>query len=355
MTVEPHTPASWREIVAAYQGPDTVRSVVEILLCVAPLALIWGLAWYAVAAGMIWVGLLLTVPASGFVLRLFIVQHDCGHGSLFRSRAANDWTGRLAGIITFTPYDCWRHWHASHHATSGDLDRRNLEGIVAQRALGAEGAIATHTVAEYRALPPVWRAAYRIYRHPLALFGIGPAYLFGLEHRLPVGQMRSGWRPWASAMGTNAGIALFLGAVGWLGGWKAVLLVPAPTALLAATAGIWFFYVHHQFEHGYWARGEDWNAMDSAMRGSSHYDLPAPLAWISGNIGVHHVHHLNPRVPFYRLRGILRDHPELRALNRITLRESLGCAGLALWDQERQRLVGWTAAPAARSDVSRHG
>jgi omega-6 fatty acid desaturase (delta-12 desaturase) len=334
----------WRQILANYQRPDPVRSLVEIILSAAPLAMLWGLAWLAADHGLWWIALLLTAPAAGFMVRLFMVQHDCGHRAFFKSAALNDWVGRIIGVLTLTPYDYWRRAHALHHATSGDLDRRGLGGV------------ATLTVEEYLALPAWRKLAYRLYRHPLVMFGLGPAYVFFLQHRLPFGLMREGWRPWLSAMGTNVAIALFAGAIIWLAGLNSLLLVHLPTMLLAASIGVWLFYVQHQFERTYWRRRGEWDYTEAALHGSSHYDLPRILRWMTANIGVHHVHHASSRIPFYRLQTVLREHPDLKTVSRLSLMGSFRCIGLLLWDERSQRLISLQqlqAQVAGRSSSSR--
>jgi omega-6 fatty acid desaturase (delta-12 desaturase) len=228
-----------------------------------------------------------------------------------------------------TPYDYWRHNHAVHHATSGNLDRRGI------------GDIDTLTVREFRARPLWGRIRYRLYRHPLVMFGIGPAYLFLLKHRLPFGLMRAGWKPWLSAMATNFAIALFAATLIWFIGIRAFLLVQLPVILLAATFGVWLFYVQHQFEQTTWKQDADWNLHADALHGSSHYDLPAVLRWFTANIGIHHVHHLCSRIPYYRLPQALRDHPELRGVGRLTLLQSFSCVRLVLWDETQRRLVSF--------------
>jgi acyl-lipid omega-6 desaturase (Delta-12 desaturase) len=329
LTTETSDPGAWRKIFATYQRPSLVRSILEIGLTVAPLAVLWTIAWTAAGAGLWWLALLLAIPSAGFVVRLFMVQHDCGHRSFFKSPLLNDWIGRVAGVFTLTPYDCWRREHAIHHATSGDLDRRGV------------GAIATLTVEEYRALTPLKRFGYRLYRHPLILFVLGPFWVFFLQQRLPVGLMKEGWRPWLSAMGTNLAIAGTVVAALWFGGWQGLVFVHVPTLMLAASIGVWLFYVQHQFEHAYWARRENWDPTVSALHGSSHYDLPAVLRWITGNIGVHHVHHVSSRIPFYRLQTVLKHHPKLKEVGRLSFLESIRCAGLSLWDEAGQRLISF--------------
>jgi len=319
----------WRQILTRYQGANLTRSIFELLITAAPLALLWGAAWFALSFGLWWVSLLLAVPAAGFLVRLFMIQHDCSHRAYFEKPGANDWLGRIIGVLTLTPHDCWRRTHAIHHATSGNLDRRGI------------GEVKTLTVEEYRALPALKRLGYRLYRHPAVLFGIGPAFLFLLQHRLPTGAMREGWRPWVSALATNAAIGALVGAALLLGGWQALLLVHLPTLLLAASIGVWLFFVQHQFEHAYWVRQPDWNGTEAALRGSSYYDLPQPLRWMTANIGIHHVHHVSSRIPFYRLPRVLRDYPELKSVSKLSLADSIRSVGLALWDESSQRLISF--------------
>jgi len=307
---------------------------VELVITALPLAALWVVAWFAFTVGHAWISLFIAIPAAGFLVRLFMIQHDCGHGSFFSHRHANDWVGRVIGVLTLTPYDFWRRTHAVHHATAGNLDHRGI------------GDVDTLTVREYRALSHWARLKYRLYRHPLIMFGIGPAYLFLLQYRLPVGLMRGGWQPWASTMATNFAIALIVAILVWFVGIKAFLLVHLPITLLAATAGVWLFYMQHQFERTIWARDGEWSLHDAALHGSSHYDLPAFLRWFTANIGVHHVHHLCSRIPYYRLQDVLRDHPELRVIGRLTLLESLRSVRLALWDEEQSRLVSFREVTA---------
>ncbi len=264
---------------------------------------------------------LLVIPAAGFLLRLFMLQHDCGHGSFFGHRRWDDWTGRVLGIFTLTPYDYWRRAHAEHHASAGNLDERGV------------GDITTLTVAEYRALTARGRLGYRLYRHPLVMFGIGPAFLFLFKQRLPFGMMRSGALPWVSTMATNAAVAAIACVLMWAIGVVPFLLVHLPIVLLAGSAGVWLFYVQHQFEDTHWSKPPEWNFPYAAMHGASHYDLPAPLRWMTGNIGMHHIHHLSSKVPFYRLPEVLRDYPDLAEIGCISLRDSLGCVKLILWDE----------------------
>lgn len=326
-----HVPASasLREMLKPFQNPTLWRSIMELLLTAAPLAALWTAGAFAAAFGLWWLALLISIPAAAFVVRLFMVQHDCGHRSFFRSAWANDWVGRVIGIVTLTPHDCWRRTHGIHHATSGNLDRREL------------GAVRTVSVKEYEAMTPGQRFGYRLYRNPVVLFVIGPFYVFFLQQRLPHGIMKEGWRPWVSAMGTNVALAAIMGAAIWMGGLNILLLVWLPTMLLAAMIGVWLFFVQHQFEETYWARNENWELVEAAMRGSSHYDLPPVLRWLTGNIGIHHIHHVSSRIPFYKLREVLKKNPALKDVNRLSLLASIRCAGLALWDEAGQRLVSF--------------
>jgi len=321
--------------LARYREPNSTRSVLEIVITAAPFALIWALMWAGLDAGYR-IGLLLAVPAAGFLVRLFMIQHDCGHGSFFRHRLANDWVGRIIGVLTLTPYDFWRRAHALHHAGSGNLDRRGI------------GDIDTLTVREFLALPRGRRLLYRMYRHPIVMFGIGPAYLFLLRHRLPTGLMRSGWQPWLSAMATNVAIAALVVTMIWLVGVGPFLLVQLPITLLAASIGVWLFYVQHQFEHTFWAHDDSWDLHEAGLHGSSHYDLPIVLRWFTANIGIHHVHHLCSRIPYYRLPQALRHHPPFAAVGRLTLFQSLRCVRKVLWDERRHKLVSFREMEIAR-------
>jgi omega-6 fatty acid desaturase (delta-12 desaturase) len=341
--IPPLTPVAsdargWTQILGRYRAPSPARSIVELIITAGPLVLLWSLMWATLDLGY-WPCLLLAVPAAGFLVRLFMIQHDCGHGAFFHRRSTNDWVGRVIGVLTLTPYDFWRRKHAVHHSTSGNLDRRGT------------GDIDTLTVREYLALSRWSRLRYRVYRHPLVMFGLGPAYLFILEHRLPVGLMRAGWMPWLSTMATNVAIAALAATMIWLVGIGPFLLVHLPTMLLAASFGVWLFYVQHQFENTVWARDGAWNLQEVALHGSSHYALPSLLRWFTANIGVHHIHHLCSRIPYYRLPLVLRDHPDLDGIGRLTLFQSLSCVRLVLWDESRQRLVSFREARRDRVSI----
>jgi omega-6 fatty acid desaturase (delta-12 desaturase) len=289
--------------------------------------------WVALEAGYL-AGLLLALPAGAFLLRLFLIQHDCGHGAFFRRRKSNDWLGRALGVLTLTPYDYWRRSHALHHARTGNLGQRGV------------GDVDTLTVAEFRSRGLGRRLLYRLYRNPAVLFGLGPAYLFLLRHRLPIGMMRNGWQPWVSAMGTNASILLASAGLAWLVGLDRFLMIHLPIVLVAASLGVWFFYVQHQFENTLWEQDDEWTFHRAALYGSSHYHLPGLLRWFSANVGIHHVHHLASRIPFYRLPEVLREFPALATISRVGLWQSIRSIRLVLWDEERQRLVSFREARA---------
>lgn len=323
---------AWTSRLAQYRRPDNRRALFEITVTVVPYVLLLGIIWALMQAGYVTAfiaGLLGLLPAAGLLVRLFIIQHDCGHGSLFTSRKANDWLGRVLGVFTFTPFEYWRLQHAGHHATSGNLDKRGI------------GDVETLTVNEYLTRSKFDRFMYRLYRNPVVMFGLGPSYMFILRHRLPVGAMNHGVKPWISTFATNLGIAIVSAAIIFATGWQTFFLIYLPIVVLAATIGVWLFYVQHQFDETQWDRNTDWQRDSAALHGSSFYDLPKPLMWISGNIGIHHVHHLSSRIPFYKLPQVIKDHPELKEVGRLTLWKSFRAVKLTLWDEERRELVSF--------------
>ena len=304
-----------------------------------PLAGLWA-AMMLTVEGAYWATLLLSVLAAAFTVRLFIIQHDCGHHSFFRSRRLNDLLGNLIGIVTLTPHGYWRQSHNIHHATCGDLQKRGI------------GDVSVLTVAEYLKLPRWRRLAYRIYRNPAVMLGIGPAYLFVVKYRLPLDLIRDHRGALIGVMGTNLAIAGVLTGLSLGFGFLDVLMVQAPVVLLSSAAGVWMFYVQHQFERTYWRDHRNWDFYEASVRGSSFYDLPQPLRWFSGNIGLHHIHHLSSRIPNYRLGACLADIPALRSLNRLGLRDSLACFRLALWDEAAQRLISFKALRQRRQPAA---
>lgn len=333
-TEDKPVPASmWLRVLTQYRKPDVMRSWFEIAITVVPFIFFWLIAWAALSVSYL-LALLVCIPAAGFLVRLFLIQHDCGHGSFFRKKEVNDWVGRILGVMTMTPYYVWRRAHAIHHATHGNLDKRGV------------GDINTLTVKEYQAASPMKRFGYRVYRHPFVLFGIGPAYIFLINQRWPAGF--TGWRFWASAMGTNAAIIVVWGIMCALVGWQTFVLLQVTMTVLAASMGVWLFYVQHQFEDTTWDTEENWELHDSALYGSSHLDLPEPLRWMTASIGVHHVHHLSSRIPFYRLQDVLKDNPDLKYVKRLTLKDTLACVRLQLWDEETRKLISFADVRAPK-------
>lgn len=323
----------WIRILAKYRQPNALRSSYELAVSAIPFVGLWVLACWVAQYSYI-AAFLISVLNSLFLLRLFCIQHDLGHGSFYDNRTLSDWVGRALGVVTLTPYDVWRRQHSIHHSHSGDLDHRGI------------GDLMTLTIEEYHQRSPFGRMLYRAYRHPLVMFGLGPSYIYLLANRLPFGLMDQGRKYWISAMGTNVALLTVLSVIVYFGGWQALFLVFLPSTLIAASIGVWLFYVQHQFEDTEWDQHEDWELHEAALHGSSHYDLPPILRWFSANIGIHHVHHLYARIPFYRLPEVLRDHEDLVECSRMTLRESLKCARLDLWDTANRRLVSFRAARA---------
>ena len=311
---------------AVYEVPDRRRSVLQVLTTIVPLGVLWATMLFMLDYGY-WLTLLLAVPTAGFLVRLFLIQHDCVHRSFFPSALANDVLGCVIGLVTLTPHYYWRRLHLLHHATSGNLDRRG------------HGDIDVLTVTEYLRLSSFRRFMYRLYRNPLVLFGIGPTLHFVIMQRFCMPQFTRGGRERASVYATNAGLLALL-TILWLTiGIRPLLLVQVPVMLLASSAGVWLFYVQHQFERVYWETEDGWDYVAAAMQGSSYYVLPKPLEWLTCHIGLHHIHHLTPGVPNYRLQQCLNENPELQRANRLTLRQSLRCASLKLWDEELKMLV----------------
>ncbi len=320
--------ADWRAAVAPFERSSLPRSLAQIATSVLPYLLIWAAMLLSLRVSY-WLALALVVPAAGFLVRSFIICHDCGHGSFFRSRWANRSVGYVTGLMTFLPSTGWSQEHARHHATSGDLDRRG------------SGDIWTLTVAEYRALPRLRRLAYRLYRHPLVMLGLGPIYVFLLNYRFF--HRADSPRARRSKLWTNLGLAAITVAMGLTVGLKAYLALQLPVILIAGTVGIWLFYVQHTFEGTYWARGAGWDYFQQALGGSSFYKLPRVLQWFTGNIGYHHIHHLSPRIPNYFLQRCHESSPILREVPALTLRDSLRCLQFRLWDESAGRLVGFAA------------
>lgn len=328
----------WRDALAPYAQPSRARALLDIATSVVPyLAL--SVAMYLALDVSYLLTLALAFPAAAFLVRTFIVFHDCSHGSLFPSRRANEWLGVALGLVLYSPFLRWRHDHAVHHATSGDLGRRGV------------GDIKTLTVAEYRALPWRGRAGYRALRNPLAMFGLGPIVAMVIGPRIVARGARKRMR--RSVITTNVALAALVGVLCWLIGWRQYLLVAAPPALLAGSVGIWLFYVQHQFEDAYWENGSEWQYADAALRGSSYLKLPTVLRFFTGNIGFHHVHHLNARIPNYNLARAHRDNPPLHDVPTLSLWDGLRAVRLKLWDEDLKRLVTFAQARNAIAQAAR--
>ncbi len=317
----------WQAIIAKYAHPDLPRSIWQVLNSVVPFIVMWYLMYRALEVGY-WLTLLLSVPAAGFMVRLFILFHDCCHGSFLKTQKANDRMGLMLGVLVWTPYYEWKHEHAIHHATAGDLDRRGI------------GDVYTMTVEEYLAASWWKKVGYRILRSPMILFTIGSFLVFTVTHRF--------WRPGAgkrersSVIWTNIALAAVVGWIMLKIGWAAFLLVEVPILLIACSAGVWLFYVQHNFDPTYWERHESWQFFNAGMDGSSFYKLPKVLQWFTGNIGFHHIHHLSPKIPNYKLEECHNENPIFQ-IEPLTFGKSLKSLFYRLWDEKQKMLVGWSA------------
>lgn len=339
MSAEPISSTQLQRALLVYSEPATLSSLAQLLGNLAAYFGLWVAIWY-VADFSILLALPFAFPLAGFVLRIFSIQHDCGHGAFFRSRAANDWTGRVLSVLTLVPYAYWRSAHATHHATVGRLDRRGI------------GEIDTLTAREYAELSWLQRLGYRAYRHPIVLFGIGPSYQFYLRFRLPINLPEPAREARNSILAMNVALLVIGIAIYATVGLGQFLLFYLPVMTLAAGAGIGLFYVHHNFEETYWAHPPVWSLRDASLDGSSYFALPRWLQWFAGHTGIHHVHHLCPRIPNYRLGECMEAHPELRARNRLALRDVVRCIRLGLWDEEAGRLVSFAEAKRSSARMS---
>jgi omega-6 fatty acid desaturase (delta-12 desaturase) len=333
LAVTPARPLVWREALAPYARPHVPRSLLDLATSVVP--------YFVLSAAMYWLleysyalTLLLAVPTGGFLLRTYILFHDCAHGSFLPTRRGNRRLGRILALIVWTPFAAWRHSHAVHHATAGDLERRGV------------GDVPTWTVAEYNAAARGRRIAYWLFRHPLVMFILGPVWAMIVGPRLVSRSQRPQAR--RSTLWTNAGVAAMVAGFSALIGWQEYLLVWAPPALLAGSAGVFLFYVQHQFEDAYWESGERWSYEDAALRGSSYLRLPAVLRFFTGNIGFHHVHHLSARIPNYRLPRVHAAIPALQSVPVLSLWDGFKAVRLKLWDEQRGRMVTFGDARATR-------
>lgn len=321
----PETPV-WKEIVECYQRPSTVRAVWQIINTFGGYALLWYLMYRSVAIS-VWLTVPLAVLAGGFVVRIFIIFHDCGHGSFFKSRRTNDVVGFIAGVLTFTPFYHWRWEHAIHHASAGQLDKRGT------------GDIWTMTVQEYLEASPWKRFAYRLARNPVILFVITPVFVMLVKQRFPSGNASPKER--SSVHWMNLAILGMIVGMSAIFGIKAYLLIQLVVIAVAGSAGFWLFYVQHQFEGVYWERGAEWDYTAAALQGSSFYKLPKILQWFTGNIGYHHIHHLSARIPNYNLERCHKAHLMFQGVKPITLFSSLKSLNFRLWDEKLKKLVGF--------------
>ncbi|HMQ51581.1 MAG TPA: fatty acid desaturase [Anaerolineae bacterium] len=318
----------WKSLAAKYQTSHAGKSVWQLGNSLIPFLVIWYLMVVSLDVGY-WLTLLLSLPAAGFLVRLFIIQHDCGHGSFFHSRAANDLVGMCCSLFTWTPYRYWQKSHAIHHANAGNLEHRGI------------GDIYTMTVDEYLQQSRWGKLKYRLYRHPLFLFVIGSTLLFVVLYRFPTSRAKALKKVRSSVYWTDLAIVLLVGGLIWLIGLKAFLLVHAPIVIMASTAAAWLFFVQHQFEDAYWANSDSWDYTLAALQGSSYFKLPKILQWFTGNIGFHHIHHLSPRIPNYLLEKCHNDNPVFQETVVLTLRSSLKSIFLSLWDEDQKKLISF--------------
>ncbi len=330
----------WRESVARHERPSLRLSLLDLASSVIPyVALV--VAMYLCLEVSVWLALLLAIPAAGFLLRVFIVFHDCAHGSFLPSKRGNLWVGRITGLLVFQPFSNWRHNHAVHHGTSGDLDRRGT------------GDVPTLTTDEYASRSWSGRLGYRLFRNPLVMFGIGPIWSLMIGPRIWSNRMRPRQR--RSVLTTNLALGLLIGATIWVVGPGAWLLVQMPIAILAGMAGVFLFYVQHQFEDAYWESGESWSYSEAALRGSSYLKLPKVLQFFSGNIGLHHVHHLSAKIPNYNLQRAHEGSPIFGEVPVLSIGEALHSVRLKLIDPSSGRMLSWKEARALRGGATGHG
>ncbi len=327
----------WRDRLAPYQQPSVPRAIADLATSVVPYLALTALMFALLNVSYL-LALSVAIPAAGFLVRTFIVFHDCTHGSFLPSRRANVWVGTVCGLLVYTPFHVWRHEHNVHHATAGDLDKRG------------RGDVETLTVTEYNALSRGKRLEYRLFRNPVVMLGIGPIWALLIEPRLVPSWAKE--RFGRSIVLTDLALVVVIGGLCLLLGWQAVLMVLLPTAMLAGAGGIWLFYVQHQFEDVYWERNEEWSYAQAALQGSSYLKLPKVLQFFSGNIGLHHVHHLSTRVPNYNLQ---RTHDEIEVFHDVptlTMADGLRCFRLKLIDEAAGKLVTFKEARAATAEAA---
>jgi len=324
------TKADWYPSTAQYMQPNPRKAVVQLLNTFIPYCALWVLMVYTTQYGYsYWITLALAVAAGIFLVRIFIFFHDCCHGSFFATSRANRILGYVSGILTFTPYEDWRRAHAIHHSTAGDLDHRGV------------GDITILTLEEYRSSSTMKKIAYRIYRNPFVMFSLGPLYLFLVTFRFPQKGARKHERN--SVIMTNFALLVIIGIASLTIGFWSYLLIQLPVIFVAGAIGLWLFYVQHDFEGVYWARHKEWDQMRAALEGCSYYKLPKILQWITGNIGLHHIHHIRPRIPNYNLQQCYDDTPALQKIIPLTISKSLKTPWLNLWDEKHHKLIRFSS------------
>ncbi|MCX6228117.1 MAG: fatty acid desaturase [Bacteroidia bacterium] len=319
---------TWMEIVSKYNFSDPMRSWWQIANSIVPYILLWVLMVWSLKISY-FLTLFLSIFAAGFLVRIFIIFHDCGHGSYFKSKLLSRIIGIITGIFAFTPYHKWHNEHQEHHATVGNLDKRGV------------GDVKTLTIDEFLELSPWQKFSYRFYRHPLFLFGLAPFLVFVLQNRLPRKSFKIKDHVYLAL--ANLGLVVAIGLTIWAIGWKAYLLIQIPVLYIASVHGIWLFYVQHQYEHVVWSRAKDWNYKEIALEGSSYFKLPKVLQWFTGNIGFHHIHHLSPKIPNYKLPECHEENQVFQDIKPVTFFSSLKSLKLRLWDEKKQKLVGFKA------------
>ncbi len=319
---------AWVEIVSRYHRPHLGKSIWQLVNTIIPYLGLWYLMYLSLDISY-WLTWLLAIPAALFVVRIFVLQHDCGHGSFFKSQKANDWTGMVCSIFTFVPYHYWRRTHALHHAAAGDMEHRGI------------GDFYTMTVKEYLAKPKRDRLKYRLYRNPLLMFVLAPTLVFVIGYRFDFLRRKNWKKERRGLLWTNIALLTLVGLLSLTIGWQAYLMVQLPITFIATGVGAWFFFVQHNFEDAYWAQGDEWDYTVAALEGSSYYKLPKVLQWFSGSIGFHHIHHLSPKIPNYLLEKCHQENPMFQTPVTLTLLTGFKMTGLSLWDEDNRKMISF--------------
>ncbi|NJN83759.1 MAG: fatty acid desaturase [Caldilineaceae bacterium] len=320
--------SEWVGIVAKYHRPDVRKSVWQVVNTVVPYVVLWVLMALSLQIGY-WLTLLLSIPAALFVVRIFVIQHDCGHGSFFRSRSANEWVGKMCSLFTFVPFYYWRRTHALHHAGAGDMDDRGV------------GDFYTMTVAEYLAATKWGRIKYRLYRNPITMFVVAPVFVFIIGYRFDFLRRKDWKKERRGLLWTNLALLALVLTLSYLIGFKAYLMIQLPITMIATGIGSWFFFVQHNYEDAYWAQHDEWDYTTAALYGSSYYELPKILQWFSGNIGFHHIHHLSPKIPNYLLEKCHMENAIFQTPVTLNVRTGFHSMGLSLWDEENKKMISF--------------